>query len=348
MGSRLLISWAPHVTHMEFNDHISEIPGAADFLSAARRLAHVKARCESPSVAAELDRLLKGNSSITGLECVYLYVPCLFPPKLDTLVIKSYLSQGTSDGLEANALIVRLDTWAMHLRRLSIELRSCPILTSKTILPMLDTLCIRLSVGSEGSAPVQLDWLRRQPYKVLELTIEVFRGDVAKNMQALAAIQGLTLHSCSLNFWCPLSAAMQQVWQGLSTLERVQLNVYDEVESLIAFPCSPHLDVIAQHNIENFSFSWAALARQPRSIRLDLCGSDSVVVTGCPDGGLAPFTGTELPWQLCIDDGGEYSDHASIVGLPASQPCREQTLAYFLQNDAARSAGWTQETGHSP
>lgn len=337
LDSTMLLSWAPRVTHVDVDDYFPSFPGSAKFVSAASRLAHVLARCESPLAAAQLDRVFKGNGTITGLECWCSYVPCLFPSSLRELRCISNISQCPADDQQANAFIVRLDTWVMGLRSLVLNLECCPVLNSHTILPMLDTLSISFRTSS---TPVQLSWLHRQPCKVLDLRVDIHEDVVSEQVQASSVIEGLSLHQCSISFWCPLSHDMQYIWEGVSALTVIELNMYYEAQSLVAFPSSPHLDISMCHLTKSLSCDWTALVRRPCSIKIDAYVSDSVIVNGCPDHCQIPFAGTTHPWQLCLDDCGH---RVTIFGLPASQECRG--VAYFLQNDAAIAAGWTKDTG---
>ena len=56
----------------------------------------------------------------------------------------------------------------------------------------------------------------------------------------------------------------------------------------------------------------------------------------CSYPGRLPGEGSSKPWQVCVHG------KVTVYGLPPSQACR--SAAYLLQNQAAISAGWTEDS----
>ena len=242
------------------------------------------------------------------------------------------MSRGPRDDKQADALIVRLDACGAGLRNLTLDLGCCPVLTSQTILPLLDNLTIAFSISSR---PLQLSWLHRQPCRALHLLVLIHDLNPLEHEQALTKIQQLKVQEVIIRIICPFSAAMQDVWQRFPFSARVQLCILSEPESLLALPSSPWLEIDACSAVKPLHITWGVLASQPRGIIIRLSSSNRVIVAGHPAEIHVPFSGTDCPWMLCVMHGAG----GGVAGLPSSQPCRRR-LTYLLQNAAAQALGW--------
>ena len=64
LGSRLMLTWAKHMTHIQFYDESMCFPGSQDFMTAVRDLRLVAKHCDTALAAAQANYLLSRSSSI--------------------------------------------------------------------------------------------------------------------------------------------------------------------------------------------------------------------------------------------------------------------------------------------
>ena len=77
LDSKLLLTWAKHLTHIAVDDSFLTAPGVAAFLDRASKLVHISASCFTLVTAGLADQLFTRCASITTLELLGLHLPAL-------------------------------------------------------------------------------------------------------------------------------------------------------------------------------------------------------------------------------------------------------------------------------
>ena len=156
-------------------------------------------------------------------------------------------------------------------------------------------------------------------------------------MQQLSQVR---LQRRTVSLLCDFTAALQAVW---ATVHAEHITIKSFVgatqgsHALTMLPCctTAVLDLSQSWDLPPaIQISWEALTRHASRVTICLTAPTELHVTGFA---LAETQLNQLqrPWQLVVWGGG------GVQGLPATQP----TKAYFLQNAAARAAGWTDGSG---
>ena len=89
LHSRLLASWAPHLSTLAIDEAALDTPGLARFLSLAARLAILDVECATPKASAKLSRLFHPSSCSSSTKLRYSggHLPASLPPRLQHLEV---------------------------------------------------------------------------------------------------------------------------------------------------------------------------------------------------------------------------------------------------------------------
>ena len=219
------------------------------------------------------------------------------------------------------------DAW-MELERVA-----CPIQLHK-----LQALYVGVNIDSHTR--LDLEWLQRQPCSLLEVGANVFTSSLNHHSALLLQLGRLPLSHLYLTVMAAWAQPAQKLWASLA-VKALRLHV----RSFEAF-AHPSTALAALSRCSGCTFifapaspahsrlyiEWAALTRHGMDIAIDLLGSSKLHVLGA--GSHAPDH-LQQPWQLLVKRA------RSVHGLPPSQSSGGPH--YFLQNAAARAAGWAEQ-----
>ena len=349
LDSKLLLHWAKRVKGVDVSDTSIMIPGLSVFMEASG-VTELGFYCDSPLTAAKADHLLSTVSfpALTTLNLWGFVKPNIFPLTVTQLMADFSCSWDGQpwDSTQADSLIYRCARLpALHKLFFSFEniqppddymdlVRfSCPIM-----LPDITYLSVMFTLNDHTE--IDLNWLHRQPCAELEVRVAIVTSDPARHLAVQQQLSGLRIHSLSVmlereSCW----QAAQQFWSGF-TCEEAHIHLsHHKVfrqpdQALSALPvCSGQITIWSGAEIDSgrFCITWAALARRGADIAINLGVRGELYV--CAPKQPAPDS-LRQPWQLMVQGA------RGVHGLPASQPT---SRSYFLQNAAARAAGWTEQ-----
>lgn len=312
---------------------IFDLQGLAAFLAAAKQLTDVRMTCTSMLQAAQAGFLLGQCSAVRVLTLSGACMPAGLPTTVTELTanFSSPADCGCTAAQPAAliyhaALLPNLAT--LRLRLPHGKSRSSFPLQSPIQLHYLETLEIGVIRVSEPE--VDLSWVQRQPCRSLTLRIEVDTSDVAKHAAIVKQLHRLVLSNLTMEVLVPSLPELQALWHGL-TVDKVELETAAAaLEPLQMVPqCSELVWQYFSEGVTPLHLSWQNLTSRAARIQLYMMDGE-LHVAGASS--RAPHH-LGQPWQLEIYSAG------AVHGLPASQP--DKRCKYFLQNAAARAAGWT-------
>ena len=351
LDSSLLLGWAKQVESLVVDEYLIMIPGLDGFMAAATSLTTLFLTCRSPLMAAVADHLLSVTPpALSDLQVHGSDKPCFIPLSV-TKVHANFACPSDARPWDSS----QVDSFLYHCARLP-RLHELTIgstnhfapddgmdavrLTCPIQLPHVDRLAVSLTLNSHTD--IDLAWLQRQPCDLLNVGVSIFTWDSARHSALIQQLSRLDLHNLRLLIDADGSdcQATQQLWSSLHVQEAQIILGPSSCKAaaksrmtLAALPCSSRRMWIFPYAGSLF-IPWAALAHPGGDIAIDLAGSANlhVLSADCPD----PDS-LQHPWQLLV------LGTCSVPGLPpASQPSQTADDAYFLQNAAARAAGWTQ------
>ena len=341
LGSKLVLSWAQHVTLLSIDDYIlatSDLAGIATFLAHATRLRSVHARCSSLRTAAIADQLFGRIKSITKLACTGMYLPAIMNPglqelELDLHAYAEYTNELPGSEMLLEIAVIRLNTWVSSLKFLQIDLGQTPVMACESFLPELQQMQISFAVGNTAA---DLSWLRTQPCRCLSITVEIDGQNYIHQAHALAELQQLQLERVFLSVSVPYDSQMQAVWQQLSSPQAVRLLLHHrQLMNLESLPGSPQLYINASLDRDlTWYVAWGLVHGPQRVCFQMMCGEGGAEMVF---DGLSGFVASaHEPWQLTVRP----CPGLRLLGLPGVG-AKAQAAPYFLQNQAAVSAGWS-------
>ena len=328
LDSAFALQWARRVCSLDIRPKVLRLQGLTRFVAAAEHVTEVNLMCTSMPEAAQAGLLLAQCSTVTVLSLSGTYMPAVLPSSVKELKA-SFSPPGNStqpDELICYAALLP------QLSKLELQLSTTvpPAVVSLQApvqLPVLQSLVISKILLSSPS--IDLKWVQQQPCNGLGLDILANTSDVARHAAVIEQLSQMTLHRLWLDMKVPFTSELQALWGGLET-------VY--LELVLWVPTSDPLQILPRCSELHWGYdsqdegpayvSWAALTSRAARIVLHTDGELHVVGAGRS----APYHLHE-PWQL------EVANASAVYGLPASQPAGD--CKYFLQNAAARAAGWT-------
>ena len=344
LDSRLLLCWAEHLQAVHLDAQSCSIPGVRTFIAAATGVTDVRTSSGSLLEALQIEDLLSHGKGVTSLDMTGTPLPALLPPTITQLVISILSDSGPeaawSEG-EPSACVYRAGRLLPLLQKLTLCLfnMSRIVLTCPIVLARLRHLSIIFTATEETR--LDLGWVQQQSCTQLHILIQLQVSSTAQHRAMVDQLSRLKVTILTLHIYAAFPEATQQLWYSLSPARWVLWLVFDtdfnSSFSSASHPLQalPHCGRIDIKSYRPIFITWSALTAHSAHITLFAHKSSAVHVLGAGTG--APDS-LQQPWQLQI------AEASSVHGLPASQPTKGR---YFLQNAAARAAGWTdaQEAG---
>ena len=330
----LLLGWAEHVQAISISSEVYSVTGLPDFLLAATRLTRLEIHCKSQCSVGQADFLLSKCHFLTRLLLMGSVKPAVIPLSVTDL---SAIFEDESDELlceELDNFIFRAERLPLlHTLRLDMSWVSNLCLTCPILLHRLDTLCVRFALLSEVQQ-WNLGWACRQPCNRLEVELQIFDQNYAVNSDAAQMMRSLNLARLFVELHTSYDNELQDLWSEVTARESLYLFVanskafHASLCPLSTLPASsPETVIQFSSNCSGGQYvEWKALSGRAGSFKIIL--PPLVVLHVAMDDCPVPL---QQPWQLVVTGGG------SVQGLPASQPT---SCVHFLQNAAARAAGW--------
>ena len=334
LDSSLLLSWAPLVSKLRIDTQGFHIAGCDAFVEAAgSQLTYVSLECSNVLAASQANRLLSSCSKDVAVVASGSHLPQMFPCTTHSLNVTFTINEnaspyGWNDPLLPDALlhsIARLP----FLKELTLDLVGTPDvqLTSHVALPAL-SVSLRLAV--EHDTVMDLSWAQQQPCTELSVEIFIETGFPAQHQLAVSQLLPLPLHSLTVHLRCEFPVNLQVMWQRTRPRTSFTLDMSGCGPAgcvLQVLPKCPRLKVSLW--VTDMLLNWAAITSQAAQISLRSY-QGQIHIPGAPPGGFGAPTHLEGAWQLTV---------RSITRVPGLQGACAQ--GHFLQNAAARLAGWT-------
>ena len=339
LDSAFALLCAGHMCSCKINPKILQLQGMGAFVAVARQLTKVNVVCSTLLEAAQAGYVLEQCSAVTELYLSGNCMPAILPSTVTDLTAR-FSPPGVSecDTTQPDALIYHA-ALLPNLAKLRLWL---PGSKSHVPRPFDHRLQLRLlqSLNVQQirlSGPyLDFSWVRKQPTCSLELGIVADNSNIATHAAVVQQLSQLLVSTLTLETKVQFTSELQALWGGLK-VNTFSLDMRAAtLEPLRMLPqCSRLIWTHFPDDVSSPAYvSWQAFTSRAIKIRLFMEGELHVM-------GASSSAADHLaqPWQLQIDHVSEHH------GLPPSQPTTD--CRYFLQNAAARAAGWTYWSGLS-
>ena len=339
LDSPLLLAWAARAGTLILYQDAHNTPGLAELLAAAANMTSLCIVCRDVLAAAQADYLISKCCPLTRIELTGPCRPSILHETVEELLVE-FDAEGGEDDFDPRQVNVLLFhcTRLPRLRwlRLNLGLLQPVMLTCAVQLRELDVLDIQMTLDDFDNS---LSWALAQPCGQFFLWVTVVTSDVSRNAAFAQQLSRARLQMLTVTLQGEFRAAMQALWAPVQA-ERVILKFCGNTQgshALTMLPCCSTLVLEfwqAWDLPSAIQISWEALTRHANRvfIRLDMLNELHVIGFEQDETSLG---GLQQPWQLVVHGG------RGVQGLPASQQTKQ---AYLLQNQAARAAGWTEDT----
>lgn len=334
LDSKLLLDWAPScVREVNINASSCCASGLLPFIQACPQLRVLDIPIPHSWLAlAQADRVLASCQNLNILKTSGCLFPNVMPATLTA--VRMYdtdlhysAGQGSAPTQLAEAMLYRL-AQVPSLEKLDLDVGWDPVMAAQPEFMVHSLKHVMLSFKLR-STDLDLSWLRHQPFDELDLKIEVYAPNVAKNQHLVSQLAQLTVHRLTIALCCTIEASAQQLWASLVIQTHVNVSLC-RGQTLAALPqCkSRHVGIFGYRDPgADFSILWAALISCPGQVWVQGYSCSQIQLIGCtgsaPDG---------KPWQLQLDQS------TPVVGLTA--PCTPAGRHRCVKNHAARFVHW--------
>ena len=323
----------------------------ADFVAAAARIKTIHMRCEDLLEAARADSLLASTKAVTKLTAEGPVLPSHHPPTVTELRLNigQYCCSDEDetgevwDSMLVDSLLFRASQLA-QLHTLSVALTALSIKDIQFTCPvhLLGLQHLSIEFWISDNTVIDLGWVHQQACPRLDLQIWVQTSDFEVHAAVVQQLGQLTVSSLEMEVRADFPAALQILWASLTIAKSSWYFRYEctfsqgsgALQALPAGQASCVLRLWNSHASKAVHLSWQALAACAAKVTIGLEFEMELWVVGAPN---PAFCHLQDPWQLVINSTG------CVHGFPASQPTSKR---WFLQNDAAKAAGWVES--HSP
>ena len=354
LDSKLVLSWAGHMTALEFVKEAHITPGLFGFIAAASEVSEVKMDLGGDIMTAALaDHLLSKLTWINELSVWGFWLPSIYPLSLRMLsfLVGHPMPQDVEDTdymeQQANMVLYRRERLP-HLQSLCLKLDShvAVRLTCSVKLHHLERLFVRFWV-KELNSDLELAWLKRQAKAAhsLDLFLWLVSDSLSDHAAAIQELIGLKVRILTLDLRTSFPVGLQAMWSACRQ-DAFQLAVCSvEAFSSAANPlqvlprgCQNIVEVQGP-GPEDFYMDWSALTTHAGSFRIQVDYKSCSKVVGVHllgDYDAALVESYKQPWQLVVSCMG------TVSGIPG--PSLPGSM-YLMQNSAARAAGLTAAWG---
>ena len=343
--SALLLRWARHVEKVNVHDSTLGCHGLCEFLASATSAASIDVRSHSLLAAAQADRLLCACSAVNHLSLSGSFMPSTFPRTVTDLQV-DFSRYGkprvdAQDAVQCDALLYRAASLPC-LRQLLLSFSgympaqlTCPI-------KLRQLQVLYLGLLNMDSTDANLSWVQLQACPNFSCSVSLHPTNSDMHDDVVARFSPLTIKRLDLYVDIRFSCHMQKLWSQLNNCSLILS--FDDMpfttasEALQILPLSCTKVILEARNLSwdrVIYVSSTAFFSQAANIRVITESCACVEILGAGDACMAAANEMQRPWQFVVQGA------KSVHGLPASLATNK---TYFLQNAAACSAGWTDDT----
>ena len=279
LDSKLLLSWARHMTAMEYElDRTWSWPGILELTSAATNVSVVKMDCgNSLLTTAYADHLLARLPSVTELSIWGYYLPSTFSSNLTELrflvgMPGDYGMRPVAyEDIQADAMLWRLGRLP-QLQRLAIKCYAdvAVTLTCPVNVHRLSRLFLRFYCT--GDARVDLAWVHRQPTNCLEMYIFLNFQTEVQHTSFLQHLEGLRIHRLNAVMGSPFTLRCQAAWRSSACIVDIlhlESGCNEAFDPLAILPhgCAKVI-IDGRRGYGPVHVMWSALTQRPASFNI--------------------------------------------------------------------------------
>ena len=333
MDSKIFLQWAPLLKGLDLSSRHYAVPGLQAFLHEAGNLQTLDLYCRSALDAAQAEHILPQCRKLLKLRLIGFHVPSSVPATLAHMQYdQSVCDSETWDTAMPSALLHKL-SHLTGLRKLDLTFnaqRPEVVLACPFLLPKLD---VKIHFTVRYGTAVDFSWLQHQPCN-LEVRVTFREARAKDHRQLIAELKQLPISRLVLAPRTPVSFEIQHLWMGMHAAVSCVVEVHKQAYGSAQLPlcglpqCSSiRLRLMMIAYATPVYMDWDALnpaakveisSQQERKLH---------ILGGC----LAPSLQGQ-PWQVSV---------AAEIRTSGLSGMQRRGDWHVLQNDGARSAGWS-------